>query len=63
MSKTVADYLSVEIVGRAKFQDEYEQLEYSVAEKFLSDTTSRPLNSREPSAICRYIVSLVRSGI
>lgn len=63
MSKTVADHLSVEIVGRATFQEEYEQLEYSVAEKFLSDTTSWPLKGKTVENLLRYADILSHSSV
>ena len=54
MSKTVADHLSEVIVGRAEFQDEYGGLEYIIAEKFLSDTTSWLLSDETVGKLLRY---------
>ena len=62
MSKTVADHLSEVIVGRAEFQDEYGDLEYIVAEKFLSNTTSRLLNDETVENLLRYADVLSHSS-
>lgn len=54
MSETVADHLSDVIVGRVEFRDEYRDLEYIIAEKFLSNTTSRLLNDETVENLLRY---------
>lgn len=63
MSKTVADHLSKEIVGRAKFRDEYGQLEYLVAEKFLSDKTTWRLKGETVENLLRYADILSHSSV
>lgn len=62
MSKTVADHLSEVIVGRAEFQDEYGGLEYIIAEKFLSDTTSWLLSDETVGKLLRYADVLSHSS-
>ena len=62
MSETVADRLSDIIVGRAEFQDEYRDLEYIIAEKFLSNTTSRLLNDETVENLLRYADVLSHSS-
>lgn len=62
MSKTVADHLSEVIVGRAEFQDEYGDLEYIIAEKFLSDTTSWLLSDETVGNLLRYADVLSHSS-
>lgn len=62
MSKTVADHLSEVIVGCAEFQDEYGDLEYIIAEKFLSDTTSWLLSDETVGNLLRYADVLSHSS-